>query len=127
MVTRPSSEHPLVLLESSSAGGFPRSYRFAGLEAVIRAETPEEVIPALAEVEAAVARGRHAAGYVAYEAAAGLNPDLPHSRKGALPLVWFGIFAERLDQGAARRTTYPESAGSHRPAWRSTGQTIWLR
>ena len=99
MVTRPSSEHPLVLLESSSAGGFPRSYRFAGLEAVIRAETPEEVIPALAEVEAAVARGRHAAGYVAYEAAAGLNPDLPHSRKGALPLVWFGVFAERLDQG----------------------------
>jgi para-aminobenzoate synthetase/4-amino-4-deoxychorismate lyase len=101
MVTRPSIERPLVLLESSSTGGFPRSYCFAGLKAVIRAETPEEVAPALAMVEEAVASGCHAAGYVAYEAAAGLNPDLPHSRKGALPLVWFGIFAERLDQGAA--------------------------
>jgi len=31
------------------------------------------------------------------EAASGLNPDLGFSEKGTLPLVWFGIFAERLD------------------------------
>lgn len=51
----------------------------------------------MAEVEHAIARGRHAAGFVSYEAASGLNSDLPVSEKTELPLVWFGIFAERID------------------------------
>jgi para-aminobenzoate synthetase / 4-amino-4-deoxychorismate lyase len=89
--------HPFVLLESFTSGEHPRSYRFSGLESVIRADHPDQVAAALAEVEQAVARGRHAAGYVAYEAASGLNPDLPVTAKNELPLVWFGIFAERLD------------------------------
>ena len=93
----PVEERPIALLESFSRGGNSRSFRFSGLEAVITAHSPGQVLPALAEVEQAVARGRHAAGYVAYEAASGLNPDLPASGKGALPLVWFGIFAERVD------------------------------
>lgn len=62
---------------------------------MIIARTPGEVIPALHEVEQAVARGRHAAGFVGYEAASGLNPDLPVAEPGDLPLVWFGIFAGR--------------------------------
>lgn len=86
-----------MLLESFTKGSNSRSYRFCGLEAVIRAETPDQVATALTEVEQAVACGRHAAGFVAYEAASGLNPDLPASGKTDLPLVWFGVFAERID------------------------------
>jgi para-aminobenzoate synthetase/4-amino-4-deoxychorismate lyase len=90
-------DQTVALLESFASGAHPRSYRFSGLESVIRADTPDQVAGALAEVEQAVARGRHAAGFVSYEAAAGLNPDLPVLDKGSLPLVWFGVFVKRSD------------------------------
>jgi para-aminobenzoate synthetase / 4-amino-4-deoxychorismate lyase len=68
----------------------------------VTASTPEEVAPALARVEAAVAGGLWAAGFVAYEAAPGLDPGLAvRSRPPAgapfadLPLVAFGLFGGR--------------------------------
>ena len=90
-----SRRHPIALLESFSSGAFSRSFRFEKLEAVVLARSTDEVIPALREVEEAVTRGRHAAGYVSYEAAAGINPELSVMDATDLPLVWFGIFAER--------------------------------
>jgi len=92
-----SPDQPVVLLESFAGGAHSRSYRFSGLEAVIKADAPDQVAGALADVERAIARGRHTAGFVSYEAASGLNPDLPVLDKGTLPLVWFGVFAERHD------------------------------
>jgi len=100
---------PIALLESFSGGLFPRSFRFDGLETIVAARSTAEVIPALREVEAAVSRGKHAAGYVAYEAAAGLNPELPVMAATELPLVWFGIFAERhIVSGEENRESEPE-------------------
>ena len=90
-----SRQYPTVLLESFSSGHHPHSFRFDGLQAVIAAQTLDEVIPALGAVEQAVGQGLHAAGFVSYEAASALNPDLPVARTGVLPLVWFGIFSER--------------------------------
>lgn len=87
--------YPKVLLESFSTGHHPHSFSFAGLETIIVATVPEEVVPALLAVEAAVGQGRHAAGFVSYEASAALNTDLPEATPGDLPLVWFGIFTER--------------------------------
>ena len=53
---------------------------------------PEDVVPALAEVEAATTEGRWAFGLVAYEAAAGLDPTLPRADPpDGVPLVCFGI------------------------------------
>jgi para-aminobenzoate synthetase/4-amino-4-deoxychorismate lyase len=92
-----NSVQPVVLLESFSGDAHARSYRFSGLETVIRADSQDQVTAALAAVEQAVAQGKHAAGFVSYEAAPGLSPDLPVMEKGPLPLVWFGIFAERID------------------------------
>jgi len=94
---QPAPHQPAVLLESFAGGDHSRSFRFSNCEAVIRADSVDQVAAAFAEVERAVARGRHAAGFVSYEAASGLNPDLAVSGKGSLPLVWFGIFAERHD------------------------------
>ena len=88
--------HPMVLLESFSKGHFANSYRFEGLQATVIARSQEEVIPALAEVQRAVSQGSHAAGFVSYEAASALNPDLSHKIPATdQPLVWFGIFKER--------------------------------
>jgi len=87
--------HPIALLESFSGAAFSRTFLFDGLEAVVVARSGAEVIPALRAVEVAVASGRHAAGYVAYEAAAAINPELSVADANDLPLVWFGIFGER--------------------------------
>jgi para-aminobenzoate synthetase/4-amino-4-deoxychorismate lyase len=87
---------PAALFESFFPGPEGRSFRFEGLQRVLVAELPEEVVALLAEVEAAVATGHHAAGFVSYAAATGLDPALPAHPRGALPLVWFGIFAKRV-------------------------------
>jgi para-aminobenzoate synthetase/4-amino-4-deoxychorismate lyase len=86
---------PTVLLESFSPGQFARSFRFEGLESIVSARTADEVVPAMAEIERFTAQGFHAAGFVCYEAAAALNPELAVRAPGNLPLVWFGIFAKR--------------------------------
>ncbi|HEX6751895.1 MAG TPA: aminodeoxychorismate synthase component I [Longimicrobium sp.] len=74
------------------------SYRFGGLRRVVRAHALGDVLPAMREVERAVAEGLHAAGFMAYEAAPAFDPALvtrvPDPR---LPLAWFGIFEERIE------------------------------
>jgi para-aminobenzoate synthetase/4-amino-4-deoxychorismate lyase len=51
-----------------------------------------EVLPVLREVERAVERGLWAVGFLAYEAAPGLDPALRTRPPGPLPLAWFGVF-----------------------------------
>ena len=124
-------DRPMVQLESFSAGDFAHSFRFCDCETVITAHSPDQVIPALAAVEQAVARGRHAAGYVAYEAAAGVNPDLPVSGQDTMPLVWFGIFAQRIDVSdsstsdtAGDCTVSPLELATDKPAYLAAVNTI---
>lgn len=60
-------------------------------EAVV-AHRPEDVLPVLRRVQQAVDAGRWAAGYVAYEAALGLDPRFRcHKPAPGRPLVWFGL------------------------------------
>ena len=65
---------------------------------LLTALTPHDVVPVLAEVDRATQDGCWAFGYVAYEAAAGLDPrwaGLP--LPPGLPLVQFGLCAEPTD------------------------------
>lgn len=97
---------PLILLDSSSANDFGSSWRFNGHIETLQASDPGEVLPVLARVEKSAADGFHAVGFIAYEAAAALNYDLPSlPRLEGLPLVWFAIFRERLT------ATVDENAG----------------
>ena len=77
---------PFALLEFE---GGPRLYRNP-VEAV-EARTPDEVRPALERL-----RGRHAAGFISYEAGHALERKLaPLARpagEGGPPLLWFGLF-----------------------------------
>jgi para-aminobenzoate synthetase / 4-amino-4-deoxychorismate lyase len=59
---------------------------------IVQARRVEDVLPALAEIEAAVADGLHAAGFLAYEAAPAFEPRMRVRGGGRLPLVWFGLF-----------------------------------
>lgn len=52
----------------------------------------EEVLPAMRAAEAALARGRYVAGFVAYEAAPAFDAALAAMPAGEVPLVWLGTF-----------------------------------
>jgi len=59
----------------------------------------EEVVPALEWIDAAVARGLTAAGYVAYEAAPAFDAALhAHASGTGMPLLWFGLYEGSRDE-----------------------------
>ena len=59
---------------------------------VIVCKSADEVSAALARIEAAVERGYHAAGFLAYEAAPAFDPAMVTHLPGAFPVLWFGIY-----------------------------------
>ena len=81
--------------------GAERSFRLVEPVGVLEARRPSEVVGVLEAAEAAAARGLWAGGFVAYEAAPGLDPELsarvrpPDDPFAAMPLVWFALFEGR--------------------------------
>ena len=87
---------PYVLLENSlETGPEATSFLFAGAQRIIRCEDGTTLVDALREIDAEVAKGRYAAGWMAYEAGYWLEPKLAPLR-GRAPAdgcyLWFGIF-----------------------------------
>ncbi len=105
---------PFVLLDDARPGGSDARLYTAPVRVIV-AHRPEEVAPALAALDAARAKGLHAAGYIAYEAGHALEPRLAGLSRadGDAPLLWFGLFdtVEHLtpDSIAAR---LPDPAGT---------------
>ncbi|HLM03805.1 MAG TPA: aminodeoxychorismate synthase component I [Blastococcus sp.] len=85
---------------------------------ILTAVRPDEVAGALQRVHDATEAGSWAFGYVAYEAASGLDPQLPggSTSPGEPPLVWFGLCDEpaRVDPVAPPAELAPRPA-----AWRT--------
>lgn len=117
------SRRPRVLLDDTRPDG-PHLTWFENPVATVRADTPDEVVPALAFIEAQMAAGRYAAGYFSYELGYVLEPRLgrllwPIRR---VPLLWFGIFDACRDaagDGAERLLTSSGRAyaGPLQPEW----------
>jgi para-aminobenzoate synthetase/4-amino-4-deoxychorismate lyase len=113
---RLDASRPFVLLDDAreTSAGPARLYRDP-IE-IITAHRPKEVVPALTALRAARAAGRHAAGWMSYEAGHALEPRLaPLSDDPAreAPLLWFGVFEEvtlldATDVGAL----LPDAAGA---------------
>jgi len=103
---------PVVKLDGPGQGEFGRSWRFSGYVETLQALEPAEIVPLLTMVEKSAADGLHAVGFISYEAAAGLNPDLPASPPlEGLPLAWFALFRER-SEAAAGEAPVPEPTES---------------
>ena len=83
---------PIVLFESHHKGA---SFRFCDPCDTICVSHPKDVGPALERIERAVHSGLHAAGFLSYEAASGLDPVLKTHMPGDFPLLWFGLFRHR--------------------------------
>lgn len=83
--------------------GAERAFRLAEPVGVIEARRPSEVTGALDAAGSAAARGLWAAGFVAYEAAPGLDPELsvrvraPDDPFAEVPLAWFALFELKED------------------------------
>jgi para-aminobenzoate synthetase / 4-amino-4-deoxychorismate lyase len=93
---------PTLILDDAATG---RLCAYGRVLAVIRADTPQEVSPALAAMEAARAAGHFVAGYFSYELGYALEPRLQPllpRRRRQVPLLWFGVFeaSERVEEGA---------------------------
>ncbi|SIS87222.1 aminodeoxychorismate synthase component I [Paracoccus saliphilus] len=99
-------------------GPLPGGTLFTAPQTVIRADTPAGIIPALAAMEAARARGCWLAGYLSYELGYALTPRLaplmPSDRD--VPLILMGVFDKPRPAPAL-----PDSAGiglgAPRPLW----------
>lgn len=85
-------QEPIVVLESYLGGS---SYSFSDMKRVVVAYTQDQVQDALTAIDVAVAQGFHAAGFISYEAASGMDGKFATRYNQALPLVWFGIFGRR--------------------------------
>ncbi len=114
---KPLVSTPIVLLDGPESG---RLLRFAAPLAIVRADDPADVGPALAVLEEVRAQGRFVAGYFAYELGYLLEPRLapmlPEDRHG--PMLWFGVFdgVEAVDAPRAEGRAY---AGPLRHEWPS--------
>ena len=81
-------EIPTVFFDSFGFGCFGSSWRFGGYVKTLLATHAGEVAEVLSQVEQASANGLYAAGFVAYEAASAINPDLPSAPPvNGLPLL----------------------------------------
>jgi para-aminobenzoate synthetase / 4-amino-4-deoxychorismate lyase len=80
--------------------GSERAFRVVEPVGILEADRPDEVGATIEAAEAAASRGLWVAGFVAYEAAPGLDPHLSVHRRSAdegPPLAWFGMF-ERVEE-----------------------------
>src|SRR3990172_1382784 len=117
----PWSGHGVAVIEARfddlTPGG--ASFRLAVPAGVVEARRPDEVVGCLEAARAAAARGLWVGGFVAYEAAPGLDPALvvrtrePGDPFEALPLAWFAIF-ERQEPATLAE---PDEPGPGHPAW----------
>jgi para-aminobenzoate synthetase / 4-amino-4-deoxychorismate lyase len=122
------SAAPRVLLDDARPGR-ARPTVFADPVGAVRADRPDEIEPALEAVQAHLAAGRHAAGYLSYELGYVLEPCLLQRLwpTRQVPLLWFGIFdaprhaeggkAERLLSSPGRAYAGPLRTEWDRPAY----------
>ena len=96
--------------------GASASFRLVGPAGVLEATRTEEVPGVIAAAEGAAHRGLWVAGFLAYEAAPGLDPSLVVRPRDAgdafarLPLAWFAMFERREE------TVLPEPQADPEPA-----------
>lgn len=86
-------DQPFVLFDDMRDGGAEARLYERPSEQIV-AHAIDEVQPALKRLKEAAAKGRHVAGFIAYDAAYALEPKLwTLARHGDAPLLWFGLFS----------------------------------
>ncbi|WP_147534639.1 aminodeoxychorismate synthase component I [Bacillus marasmi] len=89
-----TDQPPLLSFEFASSSGQIQPLTFINPIKIIKAETVEKVLPCLTEVQAEIEKGYYAAGYLSYESAPAFQPEMTVKEGHTIPLLWFGIFLE---------------------------------
>ncbi|GAB5517792.1 MAG: aminodeoxychorismate synthase component I [Rhodothermales bacterium] len=124
------SQPGTILLDASEAQRPEegKTLLFASPLEILVASTSDAIWTVLARVDAAIAEGYYAAGFISYEAAQAMEPTLP-AHPPDTPLCWFGIYTEAVDvsldvlaetlttDAAVHLTTAP-TFGLNRPTYR---------
>jgi para-aminobenzoate synthetase/4-amino-4-deoxychorismate lyase len=110
---------PCARFDDLTAGS---ALRFPAVDRALVAREPGEVAAVLDQVDRHTAEGAWAFGFVAYEAASGLDPVLA-ARKPVegLPLAWFGITGRPRDVPVVQPAPAAPSPGSWSPGSGSPG------
>ena len=106
---------PFLLFDDARADGAPCRLYESPIGEIVAHEI-DEVAPALAKLRAAVASGKHVAGWIAYDAGYALEGKLhPLARRlGTAPLLWFGLFDTYRILDAKQRAAF---LGDPAAAW----------
>jgi para-aminobenzoate synthetase/4-amino-4-deoxychorismate lyase len=121
--TQVTPRTPYVLLRYAPPDGEPCWLEGRRPVGVIEAHTHDSVLPALVQVEQATAQGLTAVGYVAYEAAHGLDSAFTRAH-APLPLVWFAVYeAVRIYSDPLRASSVNGRSHLHSA---STAQSVLL-
>jgi para-aminobenzoate synthetase/4-amino-4-deoxychorismate lyase len=114
---------PYVLVRYVAPDGVPVWLEGQCPVGIVEARTHDSVLPALTQVEQATAQGLTAIGFVAYEAAHGLDSAFPHA-DAPLPLVWFAVYeAVRIYSDPLRASSVNGRSHLHSA---STAQSVLL-
>lgn len=82
----------MLIFDFPGPDGRPQRQVFDEPVEVLVAHDLADVRPLLRAVEAAAARGLHAAGFVTYDAGPAFEPALVTGSRQTLPLAWFGLY-----------------------------------
>jgi para-aminobenzoate synthetase / 4-amino-4-deoxychorismate lyase len=103
---------PFVLLDDARATGASPARFYTDPVEIVTTRRADEVMTALEVLRTATRGGLHAAGYLAYEAGAALEPKLWATGQSDAPLLWFGLFR-------GYREIAPREIGAMLPAAKS--------
>lgn len=98
---------PFLLFDDARSSGAPYRLYEAPIGAIAAHEI-DDVAPALVRLREAVASGKHAAGWLPYDAGYAFEPRLrPLARRlGTTPLLWFGLFDNYRTLSAGQRAAF---------------------
>ncbi|WP_430788097.1 aminodeoxychorismate synthase component I [Virgibacillus flavescens] len=89
---------PELFFNFKDSNGFRHPLKFSNPIDVICTWNLEDVLSSFEKVQKAVDAGYYAAGYVTYEAAPAFDSEFRVNSEGNMPLVWFGIFEEPVQE-----------------------------
>ncbi len=92
------TKHPLLSFEFADSNGKIRPQTFQNPLKVIVAHEITDVLPCFQLVQDMVDDGYYAAGFLSYESAPAFDPAYRVKDGTTVPLLWFGIFSEPLEQ-----------------------------
>lgn len=100
---------PLLSFEFASSSGEVQPFTFRNPIKIIAANTIEEVQPCFQLIQEAVNDGYYAAGYVSYESAPAFDRAFSVNQNPNMPLLWFGIFSEPIQESLVGNGSYEHS------------------